>query len=309
MVKRIFILIILYIILLYSPLSADIIEDYLDITKEAKMAGSGEALVTEFNSIHSLLYHGASLHGIRNNSLLLSTSFLSMDRMGILISYASESDTIGKYGISFLNYSIFNIPLYSNEAAYLGDQNAYFNQFQFSYLLPSLFIFQNSVSCKVLYEKIYTESRKGISFNYDINLHYQPMVMIMNLENILGILNDSYAEETKMIPPTIVMGIGLYQEKLFLYKEKTDKGDIGIKLVFNTGSSITRLHLGLQYIVYLNQTLNMAFRSGYANKEINFGLGLTYLNFTFNYAFSIDNLTIDSEIQKYNNRISLSYAF
>lgn len=259
------------------------IDTFLSWGVSARAIGMGRSNTSVSDDGSSIFYNPSLLSKVKVFEFLGNYSLFYEGDMYGFFSFVSPTP-YGTAGIAVQNLSVGGILLRDSSARPLGQTDARFTSIYFSYgvNLNELFLSSKLInlylgtSAKLISQKLHNAETGGLAVDLgsqiDFDFGFYKFLCGINLVNMISSSLRFYTEEK--IPFIFRVGIGVL---MF---------DDSFKISLDSVQSkqIKDISLGLEYTLWRLFSI----RSGFNNKELTLGLGITRQNIQFNYAFILN---------------------
>jgi len=253
---------------------------FLKFGMGAKAVGMGEAFTAQSGEVISTWWNPAGLSGIQGIQISFTHNQWFQD---ITVEHFASALNFGKnsLGLSFAMNKIPDIQkrgdVPSSEPIALIDAHDVVFSFSFARSIKEKFAL--GLSAKWLYEKIDIYSASG--WGFDLGGIYSPLG---NLKLGLAVLNlgpkMKFEKEKFSLPTQYKIGVSYSLEK----KNLNSDFNFALDIVKPRDDEI-KVHMGGEYGLYKTLKIRLGYQIGYDEKNISFGLGTKFKNYSIDYGY------------------------
>jgi hypothetical protein len=260
---------------------------FLKLGAGARALGMGEAFCAQGEGVVSPFWNPAATSRIEGTRISFTHTQWFQD---ITADFFSSATKVGKniFGLSLSVGKISDIEKRdtpTSEPLALFDAHDAIASFSYARLLNNKYSLGASV--KWIYEKIDISSASGLGF--DLGGIFSPFTetgkpILQDITFGLAILNlgskIKFEKESYHLPTQYKAGMS--------YSTIRDdlKSDFTLNLdVVKPRDDDTKVHLGGEYGLYQSFKLRLGYQLGYDEKDLSFGMGINYRNYSIDYAF------------------------
>jgi len=247
---------------------------------DARSIALGNALTAGTDLSYPAYFNPAEVASAANRKLLFSHQFLSLDRRQSVISFTAPLPPVGGISVGWVGAGVNDIDGRDLTGIYTDNLSASEDAFLISFGIVPIQHLQIGGSLKILQNQLPNIDGniigKGVGFDFGISYKYNDD---LNFALVVKNINSAYQWSNKL---TDDLG-RVYKDKFplqirsgvqYKFNSIIIVGDIGSYLADNE-------ILGLDYRIGTEYTYNnnYAFRAGYRNNRLSFGVGLKYQQF------------------------------
>ena len=254
--------------------------NYFHNGTDARSIAMGNALTAGTDLNYPAYFNPAGVASVSNRKLLFTHQFLSLDRRQSVISFTAPLPPVGGISVGWIGAGVNNIDGRDLTGIHTDNLSASEDALLISFGIAPIQHLQIGGSLKILQNQLPTVDGnifgKGVGFDFGISYNYNDD---LNFALVVKNINSAYQWSNKLtddlgrvykdkFPIQIRSGVQYKINYLIIV------GDIGSYFADNE-------LLGLDYRIGTEYTYNnnYAFRAGYRNNRLSFGVGLKYQQF------------------------------
>ncbi len=260
---------------------------FLKIGAGAKAVGMGEAFCAASSKVASPFWNPAALSGTQGTLISFTHAQWFQDVTADFFSSATRAgDNV--FGLSLSLGRVADIEKRdtpTTEPLALFDAHDVVASFSYARNLRDRYAV--GLSVKWIYEKIDVSSASGLGL--DVGGIFSPFAgteksVLQDLAFGVAILNlgskIKFEKESYSLPAQYKAGISCFAEREHLHSEVTFNLD-----VVKPRDDNVKVHVGGEYGLYQSFKLRLGYQFGYDEKNLSFGTGVKYRNYSIDYAF------------------------
>lgn len=260
---------------------------FLKLGAGARAVGMGEAFCAQADGVVSPFWNPAAPSRILGTRLSFTHTQWFQD---ITADFFSSATKVGE-NVFGLSLSVGRVSDIERRDTPTSEPLALFDAHDaivsFSYIRELTDKYAVGASVKWIYEKIDISSASGLGF--DLGGLLSPFAetgkpILQDLTFGLAVLNlgskIKFEKESYHLPTRYKAGVS------YSTKREDLKSDITLNLdVVKPRDDDTKAHLGGEYGLYQSFKLRLGYQLGYDEKDLSFGMGINYRNYSIDYAF------------------------
>ena len=279
--------------------------NYFNNGIDARSIAMGNALTAGTDLNYPAYFNPAGVASVSNRKSLFTHQFLSLDRRQSVISFTAPLHPVGGISVGWIGAGVNDIDGRDLTGIHTDNLSASEDAFLISFGIAPIQHLQIGGSLKILQNKLPTVDGniigRGVGFDFGISYNYNDDY---NFGFVVKNINSAYQWSNKLtddlgrvykdkFPMQIRIGMQYKINSIIIV------GDIGSYLVDNELLDLD-YRIGTEY-TYNN---NYAFRTGYRNNRLSFGVGLKYQQFDkftslIDYALVVEPVTNLTHVVSY----------